>query len=79
MCWGVPARVKEIKGLTAVVDFGGGSLKEVVVAVDNIEEGDLVIVHAGAIVGKMSEEELTGYLKLFEEMVLSLSNGLEKG
>ena len=78
MCWGVPAKVREVKGLTAIVDFGEGSLKEVVIAVDEVKEGDLVVVHAGAIVGKMSGEELTGYLELFREMVLSLSNDSEE-
>lgn len=74
MCWGVPARVKEIKELTALVDFGGGSIREVVLAADGIKEGDLVMVHAGSVIGKVSEEELLGSLELYKEMAMDLAS-----
>ena len=73
MCWGVPARVKEIKEFTALVDFGGGSIREVVLAAKGIREGDLVMVHAGAIIGKVSEEEIISSLELYKEMAMDLA------
>lgn len=73
MCWGVPARVKKIKDFTAIVDFGGGSLREVVLAAEGVKEGDLVMVHAGAIIGKVDESELISSLELYKEMALDLA------
>lgn len=74
MCWGVPARVKEIREFTALVDFGGGSIREVVLAAEGIKEGDLVMVHAGAVIGKVSEEELLSSLELYKEMAMDLAS-----
>ncbi len=78
MCWGVPARVVKIGEYTAVVDFGGGSTREVVLAAKGVKEGDLVMVHAGAIIGRVSEEELLSSLELYKEMALSLAEGRER-
>ncbi len=78
MCWGVPARVVKIGEYTAVVDFGGGSTREVVLAAKDVREGDLVMVHAGAIIGRISEEELLSSLELYKEMALSLAEGRER-
>jgi len=78
MCWGVPARVVKTGEYTAIVDFGGGSTREVVLAARGVREGDLVMVHAGAIIGKISEEELLSSLELYKEMALTLAEGGER-
>ncbi len=78
MCWGVPARVVEIREYTAIVDFGGGSTREVVLAANGIKEGDLVMVHAGAIIGRISEEEILSSLELYKEMATSLADSEER-
>jgi len=75
MCWGVPAKVQKIKGVTAIVDFGKGSLKEVIVAAENIKENDLVVVHAGVIIGKISDDYLNSYLNLAEQLLSNEDQG----
>lgn len=66
MCWGVPAKVLAINELVAKVDFGDGSIKEVLIAIgDELHVGDFVLVHAGVIISKISLEDL---LKSFEYM-----------
>jgi len=70
--------VIKIGEYTALVDFGGGSTREVVLAAKDVKEGDLVMVHAGAIIGRISEEELLSSLELYKEMAVSLADGEER-
>ncbi len=62
MCWGVPAVVKKIleDKITALVDFGDGIDREVVIGIsdEEIREGDIVLVHAGVIISKIDKEDL---------------------
>ena len=50
----------------ATVDFGGVQ-RQVIVAVENINVGDIVLVHAGLIISKLDEKELEEYRRLMEE------------
>ena len=68
MCWGVPAKVLEVEGLMAKVDFGG-SIKEVLVINQDIKPGDLVIVHAGTIIGKIDEAEIKETLRVYGDLM----------
>lgn len=58
---------------TAEVDFGGGIVKTVVVAVDGLNKGDYVVVHAGVVVSKISRQQFletfTKIHKITEELV----------
>lgn len=67
MCWGVIAKVVEADCLKAKVDFGG-SLKEVLVVEEDVKVGDLVVVHAGTIIGKIDEREVKDTLKLYKSL-----------
>ena len=73
MCWAVPAKVLEVRGMTALVDFGRGVEKEVIVAVSDIKEGDLVLVHAGAIISKVRAEEVLKSIEIYKEMAVELA------
>ncbi len=64
MCLGVPGRVVEVHGMYAKVNVGGAII-DAVLGVDEVRAGDYVVVHAGLVVGKLSEEE-------FVESVLTL-------
>ncbi|RLE67102.1 MAG: hydrogenase expression/formation protein HypC [Thermoprotei archaeon] len=77
MCWAIPAKVLKIHGFTATVDFGGGVVKEVIVAMEDIREGDLVLVHAGSIIGKIDEKEVLETLKIYRE--LAIESAVERG
>lgn len=69
MCLGVPGRVIEIEGSTALVDFWGVRRK---VALDIVDEevalGDHVLVHVGFAIRRIAPEDLAETLAFFEAM-----------
>ena len=70
MCWAVPAKVLEITSdITAKVDFGGGVISEVAIGDPSVKPGDLVMVHSGIIIGKITQEELLSNLKLYVDTI----------
>ncbi len=73
MCLGVYGRVVEAGADIATVDLGGGIVKEVMVGVEQLSEGDYVVVHAGVIVSKLSREEFLHVLKHIEDSAETLS------
>ncbi|MCY0868484.1 MAG: HypC/HybG/HupF family hydrogenase formation chaperone [Desulfurococcus sp.] len=68
---GVPALILEVrrKDMTALVDYGDGVPREVLIGIseERVEPGDIVIVHAGVVVSKMSREEVVEQIEFFEE------------
>ncbi len=68
MCWAVPGIVTHIdkENNIATVDFGGVQ-RQVIIAIEDINVGDIVLVHAGLIISKLDEKELEEYRKLIEE------------
>jgi hydrogenase assembly chaperone HypC/HupF len=79
MCWGIPGRVVEVDGMYAKVNIGG-TVVDTVVGVDGVEVGDYVVVHAGLIVGKLSEDEVISNLAALTELQISnyVSDGLDE-
>jgi len=70
MCLAIPARVLEVSGSKAKVDFGGGVTREVNVSLlERVEVGDYVIVHAGFAIQLLDREEAEKTLKLWEEVL----------
>ncbi|MFB0567796.1 MAG: HypC/HybG/HupF family hydrogenase formation chaperone, partial [Candidatus Bathyarchaeia archaeon] len=47
MCLAIPAKVVEIKGDVARVDFGAGTMRDVNISLVEAKVGEYVIVHAG--------------------------------
>lgn len=72
MCLGVYGRVVKVEGDLAVVDFGGGLTKEVLVGVESVEWGDYVVVHAGVIVSRLSEKDFSLVFNYLEEAARQL-------
>ena len=70
MCLAVPAEVKEIKGETAIVDFGG-VVSEVDITLVEPKVGDYVLVHAGYAIQVLDREEAMETLKLWREILKS--------
>ncbi|KJJ85030.1 protein belonging to Hydrogenase expression/formation protein, HupF/HypC [Candidatus Omnitrophus magneticus] len=67
MCWAIPAKVVEIKGKTAKVELGG-AFKDVSLALmDNISNGDYVLVHAGFVIQKVDPENAKFTIEFFEK------------
>ncbi len=69
MCLAIPARIVEVKGSIAKVDFGEGVLREVNVSLVEAKIGDYVLVHAGYAIQVLSEEEAKETLKLWSEIL----------
>lgn len=69
VCWGVPAKVLSVKGHSAIVDFGGVK-REAIVAANNISTGDLVMVHAGMIIGKLSLNDFLTNVAIYRDILM---------
>jgi len=67
MCLGVYGKILNIEGDLATVDFGGGLVKKALIGVEDANEGDYVVVHAGIIVSKLNRSELTAVFNYLEE------------
>ncbi len=67
MCLGIPAKVLEVKGDRAIVDFGGVR-REISVAFVKAKPGDYVIVHAGFAIEKLKKHEAEEILKELREI-----------
>jgi hydrogenase expression/formation protein HypC len=70
MCLAIPAKVLEIQGDSASVDFGNGTIKNVSVALlEKVRVGQYVIVHAGFAIQVMDEREAKKTIDLWQEML----------
>ncbi|MEM4868761.1 MAG: HypC/HybG/HupF family hydrogenase formation chaperone [Ignisphaera sp.] len=73
MCWGTPAVVVYVdeESMTAKVDFGDGMLRDVVIGVasERISRGDIVLVHAGVIISKLSAEGILEHIAFLREVL----------
>lgn len=78
MCLAIPAKVINVEGDEARVDFGEGVLREVNVALVEAKVGDYVLVHAGYAIQVLSEEEALETLCLWSE-VLEAEAEIRKG
>ncbi len=68
MCLAVPAKVKDIKEDTAIVDFGGVSREISLGILSGVKTNDYVLVHAGFAIGKVEKSEAEDTLKLLREL-----------
>jgi len=75
VCLGVPAKVLEIRGDTAIVDYGGISREVSVVLVPDVKEGEYVIVHAGAAIARLDEKEALEILEAWREVLEAMELG----
>ncbi|BFH73952.1 hypothetical protein SJAV_18960 [Sulfurisphaera javensis] len=74
MCISLPAKVVQIEGMIAFVDYGNGIVEPVINNEDDIKEGDYVVVSYGMIVSKISEKEYLEMIKYEKEMRELLSS-----
>ncbi len=57
MCVALPGKVIEIKGRDAVVDFNGNQVTARAGLVD-VKTGDYVLVHAGCVIQKVTQQDM---------------------
>ncbi|MEJ2272834.1 MAG: HypC/HybG/HupF family hydrogenase formation chaperone [Candidatus Bathyarchaeota archaeon] len=69
MCLAIPARVLEVKGDIAMVDFGEGVAREVNVMLVEAEVGEYVLVHAGYAIEKLNQKAAEESLKTWQEIL----------
>lgn len=64
MCYAIPAKILEMNGDMAKVDYGG-ILKEVNISlVDDLEVGDYILIHAGFGMEKLDKEAAKDSLEI---------------
>ena len=57
MCLAIPAKVKQIKKDSAIVDFGGVQRQISLGILSGVKNNDYVLVHAGFAIGKVKKEQ----------------------
>ena len=67
MCLAIPGKVVEVKGNTAVVDFGDNITRNVDISLVKAKLGDYVMVHAGFAIEKVDLDAAKDTLKVLEE------------
>ncbi|MBQ2900738.1 MAG: HypC/HybG/HupF family hydrogenase formation chaperone [Agathobacter sp.] len=67
MCVALPGKVIEIKDRDAVVDFNGNQVTTRAGLVD-VKVGDYVLVHAGCVIQKVSQQDMEDLENLNEMM-----------
>jgi len=69
MCLAIPAKVVEINGDTARVDFGAGTMRDVNVSLVEARIGEYVIVHAGYAIEVLDQKAAEETLALWNEIL----------
>jgi len=69
MCLAVPAKVLEVKGDLAKVDFGQRIFREVNVMLVEAKVGEYVLVHAGYAIQVIDREAAEETLRLWDEIL----------
>lgn len=71
MCLGVPMRVIEIDGFRAVCEARGIRREASLFLLqhESVRVGDLVMIHVGSAIQKMTEEEASTAWALYDEML----------
>ncbi len=69
MCLGIPMRVLKIEGDKAFAEVGGAEKEISIALVEDLKEGDYVIVHAGFAIEKLDEKEALETLDLIREFL----------
>jgi len=69
MCLAIPAKVVEIYGDTAKVDFGAGTMREVNISLVDAKIGEYVIVHAGYAIEVLDQKAAEETLALWNEIL----------
>ena len=71
MCLGVPMRIVEINGFQARCEARGIERQANLFLLqhENLQVGDMVMIHVGNAIQKMSEEEAQSAWELYDEML----------
>ncbi len=68
MCLAVPGEIVSISGDSAVVDFGGAEREVRLDLLEEVDEGDYVLVHTGYAIQVLSPQEAERRLEAWNEI-----------
>lgn len=66
MCLAIPMKVKRVEGGSGVVEYKGVEKMVSTLLVEDLKEGDYILVHAGFAIGKVAKEEAEETISLIE-------------
>lgn len=69
MCLAIPAKVLEVNGDVAKVDFGQGVAREVNVMLVDAKVGEYVLVHAGYAIEKLDQKTAQESLDTWKQIL----------
>jgi hydrogenase expression/formation protein HypC len=69
MCLAIPAKVVEINGQDAVVEFHNVRRDVRLDLIDDCQIGDYVLIHAGFVINKLDEQSAQESLRLWDELI----------
>ena len=69
MCLAIPAKVLEINGDVAKVNFGQGLIQDVNTMLVEVKKGEYVLVHAGYAIQVLDEKAARETLELWKEIL----------
>ena len=68
MCIAIPGKVEKVEYPYAIVNFKGTKRKVRIDLLDDVKEGDYVLVHVGFAIQKIDEEEAKKTQELLEKV-----------
>ena len=68
MCLAIPARVTRLNDLMATVEVGGVEKQVSIQLLDQVEEGNYVLIHAGFALSRLDEAEAHLTMRILEQM-----------
>jgi hydrogenase expression/formation protein HypC len=69
MCLAIPAKIMNLSGSKASVDFGQGVLREVNTSLVEAKVGDYVLVHAGYAIQIIEEKDALETISLWNSIL----------
>ena len=69
MCLSIPGKVISIKDNTAEIDIAGNLYKAGTQLMDSVEVGDLVLIHSGFIIQKLTQTEADETERLLRDIL----------
>jgi len=67
MCLSLPGQIEKIDGETALIDYGGIKKEANISFLEDVHEGDFVLVHVGFAIEKVDEKQARGMYNLLAE------------
>ncbi|MCK4665504.1 HypC/HybG/HupF family hydrogenase formation chaperone [Candidatus Dependentiae bacterium] len=68
MCLGIPMKIMELTGLEGVVEIHNVKRNVSFMLLDDVKVGDMVLIHAGFAIQKISEKDAEEIIKVIESL-----------